>query len=133
MSFLGDSDLPEVLGSSMSILVVMRSSSRRCATYQSDIERILTNGEVGGIPVEGVLIDDAGLPGRLIDVSFGKDLPASPVTIVYRGGRGVEHFLTTSASYLIRRVARIIARSHFVPSLEDSTGGATNGGDRTRN
>lgn len=133
LTFLTGSDLSTVLGASMSIVVVMRSPSRRCAAYQSDIERIMANGEIGGIPVEGVLIDDAGALGRLIDLTFGKDLPAPPVTIVYRGGRDVEHFLTTRASYLTRRIAGTIARLHCIPSLEGPAGGVSYyGGDRTR-
>lgn len=122
--YLSEYDLPAVLGATMAVLVLMRRSSRRCAVYQAEIERLLANGELGGVPVGGLLINDTGRLDRLIDVIIGKDVPVLPITIIFREGREVEHFLTTRASCLTRRIARAITFAFLIPSLGGSTGGS---------
>lgn len=131
LSYLTKYDLPAVFGASMAILVLMRSSSRRCAVYQAEIEPLLTNGELGGIPVGGLLIDDAGRLSRLIHVITEMEAPALPATVIFWEGREVEFLLTTRASCLTRRIARVITNALIISSLEGLAGGVTYGRDRT--
>lgn len=117
----------------MAILVLMRSSSPRCARYRAEIEPLLSNGELGGIPVGELVIDDTERRNRLIDAIVGKEVPALPATVIFWEGREVEFLLTTRASCLTHRIAYVITHALMTSSLEGSAGGVKNGRDRTSN
>lgn len=128
---LTESELPAIIEASMAILILMRSSSTRCARYQAEIEPLLKNGGLGGIPVRGLLIDDGGRRDRLIAAVIGKEVPTLPATVIFREGRAVELLLTTRASWLTRHIVHVITHALMKSSLEGSAGGVKYGRDRT--
>lgn len=100
-----DGNLGEVVNAERTVLILTKDGCGSCAAYQADIEERLERGEMGGIVVGKMALNQRGATRH-----FKRDNPwlagieFLPYTLLYGKGRRVDGFAASKGSYLLERI-----------------------------
>jgi hypothetical protein len=104
---LDDASVPDFLSDERALLVLVDGDAPQSANLLTELAAIRASGALSGLPV-GVL--DIASDDAMVFVAFSDwlvDIEALPYVALYRGGRRVEGFAASSASYVLERLRRL--------------------------
>ncbi len=99
-----DRNLPDLLGAPQAILILAKSGCGACARYQTEIEARLAQGELAGLAIGKLTLDQPGAPRFKRDNPWLADLRYLPYTVLYRDGQPIDGFAASKSSYLVERL-----------------------------
>lgn len=98
---LTDREVEQVRAAELGVLVVTRTNCGRCAVYQADIERLLSQGRLARLPMGKVVLDEPSAPRFVQSNPWLAHVPRLPYTVLYCRGEQVDAFATSRAAHLL--------------------------------
>ena len=105
-----DENLPALLAAEQAVLILTKSNCGYCAAYQADIEALQARGDLAGLTIGKVVLDQPGAGRFKRDNPWLARLDFLPYNLVYRRGQEVDRFAASRASYLQQRVAATLVQ-----------------------
>jgi hypothetical protein len=99
-----DRNLKELLAAQRAILILSKTTCGACHTYQAEIEARLAQGELGGVAIGKIILDERGALQFKRDNRWLAGLKFLPYTLLYDQGRQVDGFAASKGAYLMERV-----------------------------
>ena len=103
--YVADDTVDRVVGARHGALVLAKDDCDNCAAYESQIRRLLEEGQLGDLVVGKIVLTQPGARGFkranpwLIEVDF------LPYTLLYASGEKVDEFAASKGTYLLERAA----------------------------
>jgi len=116
--WISDHNLKEVMEAERAALIFTRSSCGHCAAYQAEIEALLERGEMEGITIGKVVLDQRGITGYKCENPWLSSLMFLPYTLLYRKGLQVDDFATSKGTYLLERIETAFAQALSIGFVE---------------
>jgi hypothetical protein len=107
--WIRDYNLKEVMEAERAALIFTKSSCGNCAAYQAEIEDLLERGEMKGITIGKVVLDQRGITGYKRENPWLSGLRFLPYTLLYRKGLQVDGFAASKGTYLLERIETTFA------------------------
>lgn len=101
-----DDDVSELVKRERAVLFVTRSDCESCRRYENEIAAAADAGELDGVPVGKVLLNQPGCLQFKKDNPWLRTLTHLPFTLIYERGKTVDAFATSKVSYLVERLDR---------------------------
>jgi hypothetical protein len=101
---VNDESLAALLGAERTVLVLTRGANVPSGSYLRELERQMADGELEGYGVARIVLDEPGAEQFKRDNPWLAAMHHLPFTLLYRGGRKVDAFATSSADYLLERI-----------------------------
>ncbi len=100
-----DQNLQEVVGAERAVLILTKDDCGPCVAYQDDIRGQLERGEMKGIVVGKMALDQRGATRDFKrDNPWLADIKFLPYTLLYGKGQRVDGFAASKGSYLLERI-----------------------------
>jgi hypothetical protein len=100
-----DQNLGEVVGTERGVLILTKADCGPCAAYQADIQARLERGEMRGIVVGKMALDQRGSTRDFKrDNPWLADIKLLPYTLLYTKGQKVDGFAASKGTYLLERI-----------------------------
>jgi hypothetical protein len=106
---LTDRRLTALLASELAILILTRRDCGACVSYQAEIETRLVCGELAGIAIGKLLLDQGGAAQFKQANPWLTSLQVLPFTLLYQHGKQIDAFAGTNGSDLLERIDDILA------------------------
>jgi len=98
-----DRNLAELLTQPQAILILAKSDCGACAQYQREIEARRMRGELAGVAIGKLTLDQQGSPGFKRDNPWLADVSQLPYTVIYARGEAIDRFAASKGTFLMER------------------------------
>ena len=100
-----DQNLEEGVGAERAVLILTKDNCGPCAAYQADIQARLERGEMRGIVIGKMALDQRGATRDFKrDNPWLADIKFLPYTLIYGKGQRVDGFAASKGSYLLEQI-----------------------------
>jgi hypothetical protein len=106
---VSDENIEEVVNAEGAVLIFTKSDCGHCAAYQAEIEALFQQGEMDGISIGKVVLNQRGITWYKRDNLWLSGLNFLPYTLLYSEGQPVDDFAASKGAYLLERIESAFA------------------------
>ncbi len=108
-----DENIEEVVNAERAVLIFTKSDCGHCAAYQAEIEALFEQGEMEGVSIGKVVLNQRGIIRYKRDNPWLSGLRLLPYTLLYSEGQPVDAFAASKGAYLLERIERAFTVKTF--------------------
>jgi peroxiredoxin (alkyl hydroperoxide reductase subunit C) len=104
-----DTTIGAALAAERAVLILTRGDCPNCAVYQAEIEAAAARGDLAGIALAKLVLDEPGAARFKRDNPWLAGVDALPYTVLYRDGCPIDRFAASRGAYLLEQLRRSLA------------------------
>lgn len=102
--WVSDENIEEVVNAEQAVLIFTKSDCGHCAAYQAEIEALCQQGEMEGVSIGKVALNQRGITRYKRENPWLSSLSFLPYTLLYSEGQPVDDFAASKGAYLLERI-----------------------------
>lgn len=106
---LSDENFGEVINAERAVLIFTKSDCGHCAAYQAEIKALFEQGEMEGVSIGKVVLNQRGISRYKRNNPWLSGLKVLPYTLLYSEGVPVDDFAASKGAYLLERMQNAFA------------------------
>ncbi len=110
---VSDENIEEVINAERAVLIFTKSDCGHCTAYQAEIEALFKQGEMEGIVVGKMVLNQRGITRYKRDNPWLSGLKFLPYTLLYNEGVPVDDFAASKGAYLLEQIESAFAVKSF--------------------
>jgi hypothetical protein len=101
--YVADDTVDRVVGARHGALVLAKDDCDNCAAYETQIRRLLEEGQLGDLVVGKMVLTQPGARGFKRANPWLSEVDFLPYTLLYAKGEKVDEFAASKGTYLLER------------------------------
>lgn len=106
---VSDENIEEVVKAERAVLIFTKSDCGHCAAYQAEIKALFEQGEMEGVSIGKVVLNQRGISRYKRNNPWLSGLKFLPYTLLYSEGLPVDDFAASKGAYLLERMQSAFA------------------------